>query len=64
MDSLDSLAICPYQLQDSTQCLYKADECKFLLVGQHWCVHVQESIGKYCIYFVISAQHVLLVLLE
>ena len=25
---------------DSTQCLHRADECKFLLVGQHGCVHI------------------------
>ena len=25
----------------------RADECKFLLDGQHWCVHVVESIERF-----------------
>ena len=33
-------------LRDSIQCLHRFNECKFLQVGQHWCVHVQESIGE------------------
>ena len=47
MDSLDSLLpsipisheflVSPL---DNIQCLHRADECKFLLVDQHWCVHV------------------------
>ena len=52
---------------ESIKCLY-IDECKILLVGQHWCVHALESIGKYCLwvcpYFSSSVQHVLLVLIE
>ena len=46
-----SLAICFYHLSltsplESIQCLHRADECKFLLVGQHWHVHVLESIQE------------------
>ena len=43
MNSLDSRH--PYQpsllasSQDSIQCPHRADECKFLLVSQHWHVH-------------------------
>ena len=33
-----SLDICPYLL-DNTQWLHTADELKFLLIDQHWCVH-------------------------
>ena len=61
LDSL-SLTIRPYwslfivSYLDSTQWLHKADECEFLQVGQHWCVHVQDSIGEclfwFCPYFI------------
>ena len=30
---------------DGSQCQYRADGCKFLLVGQHLCILVLESIG-------------------
>ena len=51
-----SLAIYPCQslllvsLLNSIQCLHKSDACKFLLVGQNRCVHVSESIGKFCLW--------------
>ena len=41
MDSLDFLNICPYEPLlllsplDDTLCLHRADESKFLLIGQH-----------------------------
>ena len=47
-----SLAIFLYQLKllkshlDDTQGPHRVDECKFLQVAQHWCVHVYESIGE------------------
>ena len=42
IDSLDPLlpSIPLGCLLDGIQCLYKADECKSLLVTQHWYVHV------------------------
>ena len=30
---------------DGILCLHRADECKSLLVDQHWCVHARESTG-------------------
>ena len=63
-----SLAIHPYwssfvkSLQNSTQCLYRADESKFFQAGQ-----VKESTGECCLwvcpYFSSSSQHVLFILL-
>ena len=48
--------------------LHSADECKFLLTGQLWYVHVEESLGERCLWvlpcFSISGQHVLLFLLS
>ena len=35
------------------RCLYKVDKCKFLLVCQHWCVHVLELIGK-CSFLILQ----------
>ena len=53
---------------DRIQCPHKPDECKFLLVGQHWCGHVYESTGErslwVCSYFTSCTWHVLLILLE
>ena len=40
------LAITLVKSQDGTKCPHRADECKFLLLGQHWCVYVSESIGE------------------
>ena len=31
---------------DGIKSLHKTGNCKFLRVGQHWSVHVWESIGK------------------
>ena len=45
MGSLDSIAICLYQLSllvsplDGILCLHRGDKLKFLLVDQHLCVH-------------------------
>ena len=50
--SWPSLTICSYwssfltNLLVNIQSLYRADEFKFLLVEQYWCVHVLESIGE------------------
>ena len=41
-----SLSLSPFISLDGTQCRHKADECKFLLVGQHQCAHVYESIER------------------
>ena len=35
---------------DGTQYPQRADECKFLLVGQHICVYVQEPLGENCLW--------------
>ena len=49
-----SLTIYPYQPlllvgpQDCTSWLHRANECKFLLIGQHCCVHVLEFTGEHC----------------
>ena len=68
-----SLAIRPYQplilvsLRDGTQDPNRANEYKILLVGQHWCVHVLESIGEHRLWartYFSSIKHVLLVLLQ
>ena len=71
-DSLYSFTIHPYWLSlfvgplDSIQCLYRTG--KFLLVSQHWCVHVLGSLGECCLgvhsYFINRTQDVLFVLLE
>ena len=48
--------------------LYRANMSKSLLVGQHWCVHVQESRiehhSRVCPCFSSSALQVLFILLE
>ena len=47
-----SLAIRPYRLSfwesrlGGVQWLYTADEYKFLLVDEHWCVYALESIKE------------------
>ena len=41
-------------LLDGIQCLLRANEYKFLLVGQHWCVHVWESIGDVVYEFILT----------
>ena len=47
-----SLSIHPYRPSfpgvplNYIQCLYRADNCKFLLVGQHWRVHMQELLRE------------------
>ena len=48
-----SLATCLYQplLLDCIQFPQTTDECKFLLVGQHWCLYVEESIGNHRLWF-------------
>ena len=57
-----SLTIGPYQPShlvsplDSTHSLYKTDECKFLLVGQHWCVHAKESTIECCLWLCQQCQ--------
>ena len=53
MDSIDYLGI---------PCLHSADVCKFLLVDQHWYIHMLEFIAKFHLFFLpsSSAQHVLL----
>ena len=67
IDSLTPSTIHPYQpLQmvnplDGTKCLSRADECKFLLVNQHWYDYVYESITYE---FILSDQHILLMFLE
>ena len=52
---------------DGTQSTHRPDVCNFLLVGQHWCVHVWESIGERCLrvppYLLRCVQQVFLVLL-
>ena len=47
-DFCDSFPICLFIITllshlDGTQYLYRTDECKFLLIGQHDHVHVKES---------------------
>ena len=48
-----SLTIYPYQLLplvsplDDIQCLQRDEEYKFLQVGQHLCVHLQDYIGEH-----------------
>ena len=64
-----SLGKCPYwpllmiSPLDGIQCLHRADKYRFLLVEQHWCVHVLESIRECLLwvypYFSSSASHVL-----
>ena len=68
---IPSLASSPYQLSllvsplDSIQCLHRADECKFLLVGitlMFQCIEIQRRI--YLINSSLLLQGVMLVLLE
>ena len=54
MDYLDNfkpsilITYCSRSLSlDGTKCPHRDDECKFLLVGHHPCVHVWESSGEY-----------------
>ena len=50
-----------------SQCLHKSDGCKILFLSQHWCVHLEKSIHKGCLwirpYFTSCTQHVLLAFL-
>ncbi len=38
LDSYDLLSILKHP-RDGAKCPHKDDECKFLLVGRHWCVY-------------------------
>ena len=70
---LFSLAIHPCQSSllvsplDNFSYWLRADKCKFLLLGQHWSVHVLEFIRVchlwVCPYFTCSTPHVFFVLL-
>ena len=70
-DVLTADSFDPYQTPlevtplDGIQCLDRTDESKPLLVGQHWYVHVQQSIAECCLwgclYLTSSAHHVLLI---
>ena len=46
------------------QCPHRAGECRHLLTGIHWCVHVKESIGErrlwVCPYFLLQQSPVCL----
>ena len=66
-----SLAIHPSQslqlvsLLFVIKCPHRADECKFLLVSQHWCVHVQKSIWGHSLWVQPSTlwvQHAFLII--
>ena len=73
MESPEWLTVCPNcplllaGHLDRIQCLHKIDECKSLLVNQHWYVHVFKSIRKCRLwvhpYFSSDALHVLFILL-
>ena len=67
------LAIHPYHtlfmvgLLTGIECQHRVDECKFLLVGQHWCAHILVSLRGHCLWVCLNlfsrASHNVFVLL-
>ena len=49
---------------DSIQCPHRADVCKFMLVGLHWCAHISTGERRLCVRpcFTDNVKYILLVL--